>query len=264
MKTLFDTHAHLDQLQDLDDVLEQARTVGVVGIIAVGTDIVSNEKTLRIACDQPGFVYPAIGVHPCHLAGCDAAAIDRELRYVSDGIDGASAVGEIGLDYDKRTLASVSRETQQRVFAELLALAASAHLPVLVHSRYAWTDALRLVCESGVSSAVFHWFTGFSGVLRGIMDAGFYVSTTPAAEYHEEHRRAVWAVPLAHLLLETDTPVWYGREQRYESRPADVVRSLKAVAELRGESEEMLAVSTTRAARRLLGGTVSPSTEEVS
>ncbi len=264
MKTLFDTHAHLDQLKDLDTALEQARDAGVVGIIAVGTDIVSNERTLRIASEHPGFVYPAIGVHPCHLAGCDMAAIDREVGFVRDGIDGACAVGEIGLDYDKRTLASVSRETQQRVFADQLAIAVSAHRPVLVHSRYAWTDALRLVIESGVSSAVFHWFTGFSGVLRGIMDAGFYVSATPAAEYHEEHRRAVKAAPLGHLLLETDTPVWYGREQRYESRPADVVRSLKAVAELRGESEEAVALITTRAARHLLGGTVSPSTEEVS
>jgi TatD DNase family protein len=259
VKRLFDTHAHLDQLQDLGAALEQARAVGVVGIIAVGTDAVSNEKTLRIASEYPGFVYPAIGVHPSHLDGSDTAAIDREIRFVRERLGAACAVGEIGLDYHKRTLTTVSRETQQRVFTELLAVAASEHRPVLVHSRYAWTDALRLVIESGVSSAVFHWFTGFSGVLRGIMDSGFYVSATPAAEYHEEHRRAVKAVA-----VETDTPVWYGRDQRYESRPSDVVRSLRAAAELRGEGEETLAMSTTRAARKLLGGTVSPSTEEVS
>jgi len=264
MNRLFDTHAHLDQLDDLDVALEDARSAGVVGIIGVGTDILSNEKTLRIADEHSGFVYPAIGVHPCHLAGRDEVAIDSELRFVADHMDYASAVGELGLDYDTRTLAAVSRETQQRVFAEMLSLAACAHKPVLVHSRYAWTDALRLVCESGVSCAVFHWFTGFTGVLRGIMDAGFYVSATPAAEYHEEHRRAVRSVPLAQLLLETDTPVRYGREERFESRPADVVRSLKAVAVLRGESEDELAISTTRAAERLLGGTVSPSSEEVS
>jgi TatD DNase family protein len=263
VRTLFDTHAHLDQLDDLDVALGEARSAGVVGIIAVGTDTVSNKKTLLIAGEHPGFVYPAIGVHPCHLAGCDAAEIDSQIRFVRENVAAGCAVGEIGLDYDKRTLASVSRETQQRVFAELLAIAVSAQRPVLVHSRYAWTDALRLVCESGVQSVVFHWFTGFTTVLRGIMDAGFYVSTTPAAEYHDEHRRAVKSVPLAQLLLETDTPVRYGRESRYESRPSDVVRSLKAAAALRGESVDTLAVSTTRAAMRLLGRTVSPSMEEV-
>ena len=261
---MFDTHAHLDQLDDLDVALGEARSAGIVGIIAVGTDTASNEKTLRIAGEHPGYVYPAVGVHPCHLAGCDAAAIDEQIRFVREHAAAACAVGEIGLDYDKRTLASVSRETQQRVFAELLAVAVSAHLPVLVHSRYAWTDALRLVCESGATSAVFHWFTGFSAVLRGIMDAGFYVSVTPAAEYHDEHRRAVKSAPSGQLLLETDTPVRYGREARYESRPSDVVRSLKAAAALRGETEDTLAVSTTRAAMRLLGRTVSPSSEEVS
>jgi TatD DNase family protein len=256
--TLFDTHAHLDQLPDVDAAIDRARDVGVVGIVAVGTDVASNEKTLHIAEKWKGMVHPAIGVHPCHLAGCDAAAIEREVRFVEDSLSSACAIGEVGLDYHKRTLADVSKEAQQEVFARLLAMAASAQCPVLVHSRYAWTDALRLVLESHVGSAVFHWFTGFSSVLHGIMDAGFYVSATPAAEYHEEHRRAVRAVPLGQLLLETDAPVWYGRDVRYESCPADVVRSLRAVAELRAESEETLAVTTTRAARHLLGGTVSP------
>ncbi len=263
MTALFDTHAHLDQVGDLPSALEQAKAAGVIGIISVGTDRLSNEKTLRIASDYPGFVYPAIGIHPCHLAGCDGEAIACELKYVRDTVGLASAIGEIGLDYDKRTLSSVSRETQQAVFAELLSIAASARLPVLVHSRYAWTDALRLVTESGVQNAVFHWFTGFSGVLRGIIETGYYVSATPAAEYHQEHRRAVGAVPLARLLLETDTPVWYGRELRYESRPADVLRSLRAVAELRGEDVDTVALSTTRAAGHLLGSIVSPAMEEV-
>jgi TatD DNase family protein len=251
---LFDTHAHLDQVQDLEVALENARAVGVVGIVAVGTDTASNERTMRLCESGHGFLYPAIGVHPCHLAGLDESAIEKQVRFVEDNLQDARAVGEIGLDYHKRTLADVSRELQQDVFARLLAAAARSTRPVLVHSRYAWTDAFRLVEESGVRSVVFHWFTGFSAVLHGIMDAGFYVSATPAAEYHEEHRRAVRVAPPQQLLLETDAPVWYGREPlRYESRPADVVRSLKAAAALRGEDEETLSVATTRAAMRLLG-----------
>jgi TatD DNase family protein len=189
--------------------------------------------------------------------------VEREVGFVEHCVASALAVGEVGLDYHKRTLAEVPKEVQREVFSRQLAIARSAGLPVLVHSRYAWTDALRLVLESNVQVAVFHWFTGFSSVLRGIMDAGFYVSATPAVEYHEEHRRAVRTVPVEQLLLETDTPVWYGRDVRYESRPSDVVRSLMAVAELRGESEDSLAEATTRAAERLLGRTVSRATEEV-
>ncbi len=264
MTVLVDSHVHLDQLSDATAALEAARDVGVSAVIAVGTDRASNERTLDLAEKWKGFVYPAIGLHPCHLAGYDASRIAEELKLIQENLAIASALGEVGLDYHKRTLAQVPREMQQEILADVLALATSADLPVLVHSRYAWTDALRLVGESGVAKAVFHWFTGFSGVLQGIMDAGYYVSATPAVEYHEEHRRAVRAVPLEQLLLETDAPVWYGRTNRYQSCPADVVRSLRAVAELRAESEDNIAAVTTRAAGRLLGGALAQIVEEVS
>ena len=97
-----------------------------------------------------------------------------------------------------------------------------------------------------MDKAVFHWFTGFSSVLRGIIDGGYFVSATPAAEYHEEHRRAIREAPLQRLLLETDCPVTYGREARYESQPADILRGLEAVSQLKGIAEAKIAEQTTR------------------
>lgn len=93
---------------------------------------------------------------------------------------------------------------------------------------------------------MFHWFTGFSGVLKGIIAAGFSVSATPAAEYHEEHRRAVKEAPLRGLLLETDCPATYGRQVRYNAVPADILRSLEAVSRIRGGAEAEIAEQTTR------------------
>jgi TatD DNase family protein len=263
VSAVFDTHAHLDQIDEVDSCLDRAREAGMVGVVAVGTDMSSNENILRIAEHWRGFVYPALGLHPCHLVGFDEARISRELAFIEDNVGMACAVGEIGLDYHKRTVMDVPKELQREVFGELLSLARQRQRPVLVHSRYAWTDALRLVAESGTSRAVFHWFTGLAGVLRGIIDAGYYVSATPAAEYHEEHRRVVRAAPLERLLLETDAPVWYGRAEKYQSCPADVLRSLRAVVELKCESEDKVAAYTTRGARRLLGEGVSPDNEEV-
>ncbi|MBE9505395.1 MAG: TatD family hydrolase [Chloroflexi bacterium] len=264
MSAVFDTHAHLDQIDEVDSCLDRAREAGVVGVIAVGTDMPSNENILRIAERWRGFVYPALGLHPCHLVGFDAARISRELAFIEDNLETSYAVGEIGLDYHKRTVTDVPKELQREVLGELLSLARRRQRPVLVHSRYAWTDALRLVVESGTASAVFHWFTGLAGVLRGIIDAGYYVSATPAAEYHEEHRRAIRTAPLERLLLETDAPVWYGRAEKYQSCPADVLRSLHAVVELKCESEDTVATYTTRGARRLLGDDVLPDNEEAS
>jgi len=243
---LIDTHAHLDELKSLDLMLEEAKKAGVIAIIAVGSNHQSNIKTLEISREHRRFVYPALGLHPWELANLGTFEIDGNLRFIEQNISSAVAVGEIGLDYDKRVLKVASKELQKGVLGQLLNIARKYAKPAIIHSRYAWKDALQLVQDVGIDKAVFHWFTGFSSVLRDIIDGGYFVSATPAAEYHEEHRRAVKEAPLPRLLLETDCPVAYGRAVRYESQPADILRDLKAVSQLKEIDEATIAEQTTR------------------
>lgn len=246
MYKLIDTHAHLDELKNLDLVLEEAKKAGIIAIVAVGSNQQSNGRTLEVAQQHRQFVYPALGLHPWELANLGPLEIDDNLRFIEQNIASAVAVGEIGLDYDKRVLKVASKELQQEVLGRLLNIARKYAKPAIIHSRYAWKDALNLVQDVGIDKAVFHWFTGFSSVLKDIIEAGYFVSATPAAEYHEEHRRAVKEAALQKLLLETDCPVTYGREVRYESRPIDVLRGLKAVSQLKGVDEATIAEQTTR------------------
>jgi len=246
MYKLIDTHAHLDELKNLDLMLEEAKEAGVIAIVAVGSNRQSNIKTLEISQKHRRFVYPALGLHPWELGNLGTFEIDDNLRFIEQNIASAIAVGEIGLDYDKRVLKAASKELQKEVLGRLLNIARKYAKPAVIHSRYAWKDALHLIQDVGIEKAVFHWFTGFSSVLKGIIDGGYFVSATPAAEYHEEHRRAVKEAPLQRLLLETDCPVTYGRAARYESRPADIVRDLEAVSQLKGVAEATIAEQTTR------------------
>ena len=246
MYRLIDTHAHLDELNNLDLMLEEAKRAGVIAIVAVGSNHQSNIKTLEISQKHRRFVYPALGLHPWELANLGTFEIDDNLRFIEENIVSAVAVGEIGLDYDKRVLKAASKESQKEVLGRLLHIARKHAKPAVIHSRYAWKDALHLIQDVGIDKAVFHWFTGFSSVLRGIIDGGYFVSATPATEYHEEHRRAIKEAPLQRLLLETDCPVTYGRAERYESQPADVSRDLKAVSQLKGVDEATIAEQTTR------------------
>jgi TatD DNase family protein len=248
---LIDTHAHLDELHNLASMLEAARQAGVVAIVAVGSNHRSNIRTLEISQEHGHFVYPALGLHPWELASLGLSEIDDSLRFVEQNIASVIAIGEIGLDYDKRVLRAASKELQQEVLGRLLNIARKYAKPAIIHSRYAWKDALSLVQGAGIDKAVFHWFTGFSSVLKDIIDAGYFVSATPAVEYHEEHRRAVKEAPLQKLLLETDCPVSYGREARYEARPVDVLRGLKAVSQLKSVGEATIAEQTTRNAIEL-------------
>jgi len=243
---LIDTHAHLDELKNLDLMLEDAKKAGVIAIVAVGSNHQSNIKTLEISQKHRRFVYPALGLHPWEIGNLGTFGIDDNLRFIEQNIALAVAVGEIGLDYDKRVLKAASKELQKEVLDRLLNIAKKYAKPAIIHSRYAWKDALHLIQDAGMDKAVFHWFTGFSSVLRGIIDGGYFVSATPATEYHEEHRRAIREAPLQRLLLETDCPVTYGREARYESQPADILRGLEAVSQLKGIDEAKIAEQTTR------------------
>jgi TatD DNase family protein len=243
---LVDTHAHLDEVENLDRAIEEAKQVGLVAVIAVGQDYESNLKILDISEKHKHFVYPALGLHPWSLGNMDASKVDLTLQLIEDNIEKAVGIGEIGLDYDKRVVAAADKERQKEAFKTVLELARRYDKPVSVHARYSWKDSFDLVKESRVKKAVFHWYTGFSSVLREIIAGGYFISATPATEYHDEHRRAVREAPLENLLLETDCPVTYGRETKYQSRPSDVMRTLKAVAQLRGMSEQTIADQTTQ------------------
>ena len=246
MYKLIDTHAHLDELSNLDLALEEAKEAGIAAIVAVGSNHQSNIRTLEISRKHCRFVYPALGLHPCDLANLGTLEIDDSLRFIEGNIASAVAVGEIGLDYDKRVVKVASKELQKEVLRQLLNIAKKHGKPAIIHSRYAWKDALYLIQDIGIGEAVFHWFTGFSSVLKGIIDGGYFVSATPAVEYHEEHRRAVREAPLDRLLLETDCPVTYGRAIRYKSKPADVLRDVEAVSQLKGVDEAAIAEQTSR------------------
>ena len=252
MYKLIDTHAHLDEIEDLENVLIEARQAGVVEVIAVGSDRESKKKILKLAELYKELVYPALGWHPWYIK---AAGIDSNLEFIEAHVGEAMAIGEVGLDYHKRVRAVADKDLQKRVLREILGIAKAHDKPALIHSRYAWRDALDAVTEAGLERAVFHWYTGTSSVLRDIIGQGYYISVTPAVEYHEEHRRAVKEAPLERMLLETDAPVTYGRgsEHEFTASPADVSRSLRGAAVLKGVSEAEIAETTTKNAERLFG-----------
>jgi TatD DNase family protein len=253
LQGLIDTHAHLDEIEDVDSALERARQAGVEAVIGVGQDLASNQKIVELASRYPGVVYAAVGLHPWALGNMDETGIENNIAFIKSHLPSACALGEVGLDYDKRVLKGAGKDLQQNILRRLLRLALEFDKPVSLHSRYAWKDCLQLAKETGIRRLVFHWYTGFSSTLSELIEAGYYISATPAAEYHDEHRRAVREAPLDRLLLETDCPVFYGRPDRYRSQPSDVLRSLKAAASIKNSTETELMLQTTNNAKYLFG-----------
>lgn len=251
MVKLIDSHAHLEQISDLENAISNASRVGVIAIVTAGSDHQSNECALKIseASCPPLKVYPALGIHPWNLV---ASQISSSLEFIENHVHQAVGIGEIGLDYWLKEVRKdpTKKELQRTLFKSLLEIAVNHEKPVIVHSRGAWEDCFQMVRDAGIKKAVFHWFTGPLEILGGILDCGYSISATPAAEYSKEHRAVIMKTLLGHLLLETDSPVSYrGRE----AEPADVIKTLKAVANLKNVEENDLASRTTENAIRLFG-----------
>ena len=237
---LIDTHAHLNEFSNLDRVIERARAAEVMAIVAVGMKHESNVKTLEFSQLYKGYVFPALGIHPWEVED----DVEDAMNFIREKIDGCVAIGEVGLDYWIKT----DQEIQRQVLRDLLSLAVERDKAVSVHSRGAWEDAYNLVKGSGVKKAVFHWYSGPLEVLKGILDSGYFISATPAAEYSKHLRKALQHTPLENILLETDSPVKY---KGVNSEPSHVLKTLKYVAEIKGVSESFLAEKTTENAIKL-------------
>jgi TatD DNase family protein len=221
---LIDTHAHLDEVKDLEGALDRAREAGIRAIIAVGSDFPSNEKILCLADRFPGFVFPALGLHPWKLDGAD---VEANFGLMEKELPGCVAVGEVGLDFAIQT----PREKQEEVFQRILTLAVRQKKPLLVHARRAWGEALGMLQSAKVEKAVFHWYSGPLNTLSAISAGGYFISATPAAAYSDRHRQAIRECPLGRLLLETDCPEAYRGKA---SEPKDILTALRSASEIKG------------------------------
>jgi len=242
---LIDTHAHLDQIEDYPSEISRARDSGIQAILAVSGDMISGKKTLQITHEYRGYVYPALGYHPWEL-GKNNVDVKDTLSFIQENIEHCTAVGEIGLDYSYPGVKEGPERmrVQLEVYCGLLKLAKEHELPCCVHSRGAYKDAYESALQYGPDRVVFHWYDGPVKLVKKIVDAGFFVSCTPAVEYSSGVRNALSEVPLEQLMLETDAPV-FSRKLNRNLMPTDVTLSNNYLAELKGVDPETLGEITT-------------------
>jgi TatD DNase family protein len=232
-----DTHAHLDACADPPEVLvSRARAVGVERIVSIGSGLDSCRETLAIAHREPG-VWASLGVHPHQAADPDAERLDELRALLAD--ERAVAVGETGLDFYRDY---APRDHQRELFDRQLALAAELGKPVVVHSRAAASETAQAL-ESFAGTVVLHCFSS-PELLGPALDRGYFVSFAGNVTYPkaEELREAARRVPAERLLVETDSPYLSPQPRRGRpNEPANVVHTVAALAEARGEDAEELA-----------------------
>ena len=237
---IYDTHAHLDHIENLAEAMAAAEEANVKGIISPGMDLASCEKLPVIKAKFPRpEVYYAFGMHPSEANEDDLGKIEKAIR---ENAESLVAVGEIGLDFWYKWVRKddEKKNEQRKVFRRLLSLAKELDLPAIIHSRGCWRECFETAQELGVKRAEFHWYSGPVDVLKDIIGAGYFVSTSPSVAFSPHSREAMAAAPVEQTLIETDSPVYYNDRETgegFRAGPKHVWNTLKAYAQLKNLDE---------------------------
>jgi TatD DNase family protein len=254
---LIDSHCHLDRLDltpfggTVAGVLETAAANGVTRLLSVATDLESWPALARLTEPYPQIAL-SVGVHPSEDGGraptiVELIALGHESRVV--------AIGETGLDY---YYGADSAARQRDWFRIHIAAARNLGKPLIVHSRAAREDTLRILAEEGAAEVggVLHCFTEDWAMAERALALNFSLSFSGIVTFKNAQsiQDAARRLPADRLLVETDSPYLAPVPHRGKpNHPAWVWHVAECVARLRGETLEQVAAVTTANYLRLFG-----------
>jgi TatD DNase family protein len=244
---LVDSHCHLDfpELADnLPALLETMRENDVGAALCVSVTLEDFPKVLALA-EQHEHLYASVGVHPDYP--------DLREPTVAELVELAQhpkvlAIGETGLDYYRLT---GDLEWQRERFRVHIRAARQARKPLIIHTRAASADTLRLMREEGADQAggVMHCFTESWAVAEGAMALGFHISFSGIVTFKnaKDLKEVARRVPLDRLLVETDSPYLAPVPYRGKTnQPGWVKHVAEEVALLQGRTLSEIATVTTQ------------------
>lgn len=252
---LIDTHIHLDFNQydaDRDEVLARARAASVNRMISIGAGggLDATRRAVALAEKYPN-IWASVGLHP-HDAG--HSLTEEELRSLAKSPK-VVAIGETGLDFFRDWSPA---DLQYKWFGFQIELAKELKKPLIIHSRSAGDECLRMLTERDAKSVrgVFHCYSEDATFAEKLLDIGFLVSFTGTVTFKKADalRAIVKEIPLSQIMVETDGPYMAPepfRGQRSES--AHVVQIAQTIASVKGISFEEVCAATTKNAVSLFG-----------
>lgn len=238
---IFESHAHYDDEafnDDRDDLLKELLSKNISHIINVGASVKSSKASVALA-EKYKPVYAAIGVHPSEASELDDAsyALLKDMAKHPKAV----AIGEIGLDYywEKEKDAQM---LQQYWFARQMELARELGLPVIIHSRDAAEDTMRIMqeCRAQEIPGVVHCYSYSPEMAAEFVKMGYLIGVGGVVTFKnaKKLKETVRQIPLEKILLETDAP-YMAPEPHRGSRNhsgnlvfvAEQIASLKSVSE---------------------------------
>jgi TatD DNase family protein len=245
-----DSHCHVQWCEGgADATLDRARAAGVISMVVVGTDAESSRTAIDLAARHDD-VRATVGLHP-H----DASKLDDEWPELLELArrPGVVAIGEAGFDLHYR---HSEPDAQEAAFRAQIQLAKELDRALVIHSREAWDDTLRVLADEGAPArTVFHCFTGGPDEATRCLDLGTHLSFSGIVTFKgaDDVRGAAAICPLDRLLVETDAPYLAPAPHRgRENEPALVAVVGAAVAAAKGLDVQAVAEASVANAARVL------------
>lgn len=212
----------------------------------------------QLAVDFP-FIKLAVGLHPWWVPAHEGC-LAEELRAFDGTLSETSYVGEVGLDFSKRRIAT--RDAQLCAFRHIAGACAKEGGKVLsIHCVKAYDDALNILKSSGCLASctcIFHWFSGSFPQLAQAVDAGCFFSVSARMLETKKGREYAKAIPLQKVLLETDAPAAVDPEREhpsiaysYDQMRRQLAETLQLLARIRDIGEVELAAIVQQNAREV-------------
>lgn len=252
---IFETHAHYDDerfAEDRDTLLASMPERGIGRIINVGSTLASTTETLAIAQNYP-YVYAAVGVHPSEIGDLNEemfAWLKEQTRQ-----EKTVAVGEIGLDYywDKEPEV---QKAQRYWFKRQMELAREETLPVIIHSRDAAEDTMRLMQEIHAEEipGVIHCYSYSKEMALEFVKMGYRIGVGGVVTFKNARKlkETVETVPMEAILLETDCPYMAPEPHRgTRNDSSNIPYVVNTIAQIKGISTDEVEQITWENAMRL-------------
>lgn len=252
---VYDNHAHLEIADgenplDFREHLDRARSVGVAGVIQVGTDVATSLWSADVASIEPR-VLAAVAIHPneapeLHQKG----TLDDALHVIDDLAkrDRVVAIGETGLDYFRTE--GPLQGPQRRSFIEHIRIAKHHGLALQIHDRDAHQDVVDiLLAEGAPERTVFHCYSGDAELAEVLNTHGWYASFAGTVTFKNAKgiQEALTVMDRTRILIETDTPFLTPIPHRGKpNSPYLIPHTLRFMANLLGQDEDALAAQLTR------------------
>ncbi len=231
----------------LPQILENMAQADIRQAIAISVDKTSAAEVLALA-EQHTNLFASVGVHP---EDQNSVEISLDEFIVAAQHPKVVGIGETGLDYH---WCSGDLTWQHARFRTHIQASNHTGLPLIIHTRDAGADTLRLLRENQAQQGVIHCFTEDTAFAKAVLDLGFYISFSGIVTFKNARQiqEACRYVPLDRILVETDAPYLAPVPKRGKpNEPAYVRYTAEFVAQLRGDSITTIEEATTANTYRL-------------